>query len=189
MTSTRLNKVMRTQLARMVDNTVFDKEARDAYLKAHKACEKMIRAEIRRQWPPKEMAVLAKYGLSATRVHVPIMVHGDIGVSSNERFTGFDLDSEQGPLVMPYMGYQSPRLKIEGENALVWRAMLDAKTAMVNACREKAQPLHLLIGHATTLEQIEEVWTEARKVRPAVSTLPTVSIGSLQDQVRAVLGN
>jgi hypothetical protein len=188
MANTKLTRDLRKHLENLIFDSITADPDRSAFDAATEAARKVVFDAIEKQFPAEDMKILEKYHCTTPSNWIPLQV---IHTPENVQYGNWDLPSvtAQDQQALPRLPVSSRgnRIQITGEGAKIYREYIEASQAFHNATHEKRQPFRDLVAAAKYLEQVEEAWPAARKVRVHLRTLPIVQVAPLQERVKEVL--
>jgi hypothetical protein len=172
---TRLTSNLRMHLHALVRREVKEAPEREAgYLAAYREAEKHVRRLAKVQYPAKDMAVLAKYGINLHPVRSVALAVGDFRVDylHLRHKDGSKIDTRDPQcLMLPDWG---SRVKLDAAGEKAFDDFVSLAAAREKELKDTQDALYLLIGNVRTLEQVEEVWPKAKLCRQYVRTMPVV---------------
>jgi hypothetical protein len=124
-----------------------------------KALEKVVARRIKEEYPLKDMLVLEKYGKTERRKSIKLVNTAD------RRICEFELEVEG---LFPKQGYSETPLGCDSLELVVY---LDAAEAIKSEYGTRIEDYRALIRESRTLEDVEQVWPEATRLRKAVAEL------------------
>lgn len=137
---------------------------------AYAVAAKLLKADLAKQFPAKDMRVLSKYGAAENAASVRVQLTAG-GVTS------FEFRDKDGPLCPGNRPY-SKVYAISAPTSDAISASIQAHDALRKAFDAKIDDYKSLIYSSTNLEQIEAVWPMASELRPRVGRLLPVTLSN-----------
>lgn len=198
MAKIRLNAAIRQDLNNLVVQRIRYTGDDKLHAKLRDTAERALMKRIKQLYPPKHMAILKKYDCVTIDRNIPIIAvykPGQFpGLRTNEMH--YRLDEKRWPQSLiplrPVMHYsyreKCVRLEEDTPEAEAWGMFQLAEMKVNQKTADMRAPLFALIKAASSIEEVEEAWPDAHLARPLKANVPSIHIGTLQDQVRAALG-
>jgi hypothetical protein len=139
-----------------IKSTEDDIADREAYEVAHKACL----ASVHSRWPPKDMAVLAKYGAVTHREKMTFTSGG----SGMKEFTF----RREPPPIPESVGYRPNPFLADDQHMAVIQRSLDEEASLKRRIKERMNMFRALIETSRTFEDLVEVWPACESLREAI---------------------
>jgi hypothetical protein len=158
-----LNTSHRTILISLAEKLVRQTQEADALDVAYNACADVVSSVTVKKFPPKDMAILARYNMARPDSCVYISTGG----SNYERFS-FRADDARIPM-RPTGGCNShsPHLLSEDQEK-IWDAYVVASKADKAAVAQRLGDFKTLISAARTFEELVALWPAAEELRERI---------------------
>jgi hypothetical protein len=163
----QLSNSNRETILRFADRQIRETQDRTAFDAAYEVAADAIAKAVDREYPAKDMKVLARYEMARPDDCIYI---SDGGYGSYERFA-FRKDDKRIPL-RPRTGCRSMKpLMLEGKEADAWRAYVAAEKEYAAALKTRRSDFAALVAATTNFNALVEIW-------PAVEVLRTEIVGA-----------
>jgi hypothetical protein len=170
MAKLRLNNEYRLFLRQLARNNITCATEVAADEAAYKAAEKIVRGMVIERFPTKDMNVLKRYNVAVRDTCFRIQLAAGGVVQFEFRGTVDDVG-----IWVPYASCASRMYIADEAQTTAIQSAIDAESALEDARERKLADYGALIEASTTLEQVEEIWSEASALRAHVGrALPSV---------------
>ena len=187
MAKTRLSAPKRELLNLLVHKLVVNKETEKHIQEEHDKLQKLLKEEIRKQFPPKDIKVLRKYGLTKHKDNVSILRS-----YSNEQkdplYDHYDIYLDisielPGTNTWATTSQQKLRLTADSDIHLQYLLLDKLKEKYKECIDAKRKPYFELITAARYFEDVLEVWSEVEEIRSKVCGKTSVMALSPKDVI------
>lgn len=185
MAVTRLNYEYRSFLQEYARATVKCPVEEKAFDHAYVAMADVVRKLVQAKYPPRDMKVLGRYELveHACEVKFNLSAGGVVAFNFRQKNGKWGAQTPMRPRT-----YEAGRkvFQLDEANTKIYYAYDTARTVFENLLKAKLADYDALIKSATTLEEVEKVWSEASIMRTRiVKNLPAVLSEDVVKRIRA----
>lgn len=176
----RLSQYDRTRLLELAKKRVTESADADARDAAYHAAAEAIRAEVEKQFPPKDMKVLARYDAASPDK----CIYVSRGYGDRDRFCFREGDKIPMRPSNGGCGYRT--FLLEGPAIEALDAYKDAEKAFEDGITQRFSDYKALICTVNTFNEVASVWPEAEELREAVVGSATALVVLNNDIVKRI---
>lgn len=184
MAKTRLNNTMRERLHKLAMSLAIFPDEEEADNAAYESAEALVRAAVHSAHPPKDMAVLQKYGVAQEDACRHLVEQTDEGAGRVRHFIFRD-DAPMAPSTRGWRCHRNPiAVSVDTMNAV--EASIEAASALEDARKEASHAFWALFRGCRYFCDVAEAWPAAAEHKASITGAKQLPVVALDDAAKAV---